>query len=239
LQVLAGRSPTNIDSEAAGFLPLQRMQTMEIYLDGKTASVVPAPLLLSKWAESTAHWVSQIGCPPVCTLAGYLVAAQQLATPDAWTWAAVCGLLAVLLPLAYVVQLVSAGKVGDLHLNNRAQRIRPLLVSLGGATAAVGLMGLFQAPELLRLIAAANVVQVAAFLAITLRWKISAHGAAATGMVVLCCALWGSTAALLALGVLLVGWARLRLQRHTPAQVLAGALIGAMLWGTALSLYGG
>jgi membrane-associated phospholipid phosphatase len=78
---------------------------------------------------------------------------------------------------------------------------------------------------------------MAGLMAVSVRWKISVHGAlAGAGLARLgACggALWPW--ALLPL----LGWSRVRLGRHTVAQVIAGAAWGVALFGLGLALYGG
>ncbi len=67
--------------------------------------------------------------------------------------------------------------------------------------------------------------------AISLVWKISLHTGVAAGIVVVLAELFGWPLLALALGVVGIGWARVELGDHTRAQVIAGALIGAVVSG--------
>ena len=90
-----------------------------------------------------------------------------------------------------------------------------------------------RAPALLRALVAANLLLTALVFPITLRWKISMHCAANGAAVALWLFLIGPLAAAGLLAVLLVAWSRVHLRRHTPAQALAGAMLGAVVtWGT-------
>ncbi len=64
---------------------------------------------------------------------------------------------------------------------------------------------------------------------VTLRWKISIHVATVAGAVVILTLVFGLGFALLAPAVALTGWARVALGDHTPAQVAAGAVLGAAI----------
>jgi membrane-associated phospholipid phosphatase len=181
------------------------------------------------WRTALAQMVSQVGSPPLLSIAGAGVCAAALDTPAAWGWAALYSLLAFVAPTLYVVWLLRRGEVEDLHLNDRRQRLRPLRVALATGGAALVLLGWGEAPALLALLAALNLVQGALFLAITCKWKISAHCTAAAGLAALGLGLWGGGALPLVLGIPLVAWARLHLERHTPGQVVAGIGLGAGL----------
>jgi len=66
---------------------------------------------------------------------------------------------------------------------------------------------------------------------INLKWKISIHASGITGPATFLFYSFGMIAIPFFLLVLPVGWARLRLNAHTPAQVLAGAtLTVAITW---------
>jgi membrane-associated phospholipid phosphatase len=85
------------------------------------------------------------------------------------------------------------------------------------------------APRLLLALAGASTVQTLIIFLVTLRWKISGHAAAITGLAVLSWLLASPVVAPAALSVPLVIWARLRLRRHTFFQALAGAAVGALI----------
>lgn len=91
---------------------------------------------------------------------------------------------------------------------------RALLVALG-------------APRELVALVAAMTVGLGACLAVTLVWKISVHSAAAAGVVVILTLVFGPAMARMSL--LVVGWARVELRKHTLAQVIVGSGLGAVV----------
>ena len=62
--------------------------------------------------------------------------------------------------------------------------------------------------------------------AITTVWKISIHCAVASGSVTILALLFGPWLAPAYLLVALTAWSRVVLKDHTPAQVIAGSLLG-------------
>ena len=88
---------------------------------------------------------------------------------------------------------------------------------------------MWPAPADFRMLAAANFLQALLFMLITLRWKISLHSAAAGSLTVLGVAAFSMSGLYLALTVPLIAWARVRLQRHTLMQTVAGAALGALI----------
>jgi hypothetical protein len=137
-------------------------------------------------------------------------------------------LVAIPLPLAYVVWLVKSGRVRDFHLPDRRDRTGPFLVSLASALFALALLVYLQAPSAFVAPILAAFVQTLLLFLITLVWQISVHTATVGGLVTFAILALGSEATVLATIVPLVGWARIHLGRHTVAQAVAGALLGAV-----------
>jgi len=191
-------------------------------------------------AAALARTVSDVCSPPVLCMACVAVCAASLATPAAWVWAGLHVLLGILLPTAYLLHLVHTGRVSDRHLRLRHERLRPLLVFLGGHGVSLALHLTWGAPRLLVLVVVCSLVQLALFLAITVHWQISMHCTAAAGLAMLGGGLLGAASLLLLwAAVPLVAWSRLHLERHTPMQTVAGTAMGACMWLLALQALGG
>ncbi len=184
--------------------------------------------------DRVASWVSNIAAPPILAVVGVVLVALQTAEQGAWEWALLFGAFAVALPLLYVVWEVYRGNITDVHVPDREQRTRPYLVALGASLAVWLIFALWPAPPMFRMLALANGLQALIFFLITLRWKISLHSAAAGGLTVLGLSALSSTGLWIALTVPLIAWARVRLRRHTLAQTIGGAVLGAAIFGVAL-----
>jgi membrane-associated phospholipid phosphatase len=184
---------------------------------------------------SFAGWVSGIISPPVVLLASSALLAGFIGQAATWRWLAFYLALAIGIPLLYLLTLYRRGLVSDLDVTRREERRRPMLFTLGCMAAAGVLLGLSDAPRLLVAWAAILWAQLALVTAITLRWKISVHSTAAASMATMFVILLGPAAMLGALPVGLVGWSRVRLHRHTPAQAVAGALLGGAITASLLT----
>ncbi|MCD6345181.1 MAG: phosphatase PAP2 family protein [Anaerolineae bacterium] len=180
--------------------------------------------------EHVAYWISQLGSPPLVALLALLLTAVTLTLPGIWMWAGVYVLLALIIPLSYLVWLVRRGKVADLDLHLREQRYGPFVVTLAGAALAWGVLTLGGAPQVLRLLAAATGVQTLVVFLITLRWKISVHTSTAAGMTVLVWSVVGKAAAPLVITIPLIAWSRVKLRRHTFWQTVAGIVLGGLIF---------
>lgn len=141
------------------------------------------------------------------------------------------GLLAVVcaagIPSVYIVAGVWRRRVTDRHVGLREQRPVPLLVAMASVLVGGVLLALGHAPRDLLALILAMAVGLGSSLVVTLAWKISIHVAVIAGAVVILVVVFGPVWLVLITLVAAVGWARVVLGDHTPAQSCAGALLGA------------
>jgi membrane-associated phospholipid phosphatase len=189
-----------------------------------------------------ARWVSDVFSPPVLAIAMAVAAAVLVEDPRAWRFVLVFVGIGILAPVLDVLWLLRMGRIADFHLTQRHERIRPFAVSTAATAVATGVLWWGGAPRLMVMLGVAALAQTVLLFALTLGWKVSVHAAATGALAALVAMGWGMTLAGLMpwLLVPLVGWARVRLRRHTPAQVVVGVTIGAttmllamrgVLWG--------
>jgi membrane-associated phospholipid phosphatase len=156
--------------------------------------------------------------------------------PEALQWLGLVLLFTCVLPVLVILGALWLRYVDDIYIVRREQR--PLPLTLGAISIVAGLitLGWLGAPREVVALVWAMVIGVIVTLAITLTWKISFHAAVAAGALGILALVFGQ-AALLAAPVLgLIGWARVRLGAHTPAQVYAGVLIGGPISAAAFAL---
>jgi hypothetical protein len=179
---------------------------------------------------SWARLVSNILSPPVIwSFLAFPIAFHNAPSPQqALLWAFTYCLMVCILPAIYIGYMVWRGQITDLHMEVRKERIRPFLVSLVGTALAWGLLRWMGAPPLLSTFALVSFVLLGTMLLVTLVWQISMHSMSITCAVVATGALYGIGPALLISPLIpVVGVARLKLRRHTVAEVVAGSLVGA------------
>jgi hypothetical protein len=192
---------------------------------------------LSTPGDRFAYWLSQISSPFVVGLGvlGDVSLSTASRVPDGLRWLTVIG-VGLLVPFGWIWWGVKSGKVTDLHVSRRSQRLVPLLVglmALGGMLA-----------ELLLLSASRPLVAViVSFALATLithvaKYKISLHIDSAAGAVTVCWRL--SSPVFLALSplVVLIAWARWKLEAHSPLQAICGAALAVTMTVTTLWLFG-
>lgn len=188
---------------------------------------IPKPERIS-WARI----VSDVLSPPlVWAILAIPVAIQfSQTTVNALFWAALYGFFICLVPILYVGYHVWRGNIADIHMKNRKERLRPLLVSIISTATAWWLLKRLDAPAAFPLLAILSLVQIGFIAMITIVWQISMHMMSITGAVIAVGMIFGVGAALMLVpAVALVAAARLHLKRHTPAQIIAGTILGALL----------
>jgi membrane-associated phospholipid phosphatase len=190
-------------------------------------AVEPAGALASDGSQALAGWISQLTAPPLLAIAAALSVARALGPDLASGWLLAYIGLVVALPVAYLLWLLARGQVAGFHLDRREERLRPMAVTAAAAGLGWLVLGRGGAPPLLVTLAAATAIETLVLLAVTWRWKISAHACAIAALAMLLLFLAAPAAGLAVGAVPLVAWARVTLRRHTPAQVLAGAAVGA------------
>lgn len=179
-----------------------------------------------------ARLVSDLFSPPVIWAA--------LAFPMVWSaeddrglalmWACIYVLLVCIVPLVYITWMVKQGKIADIHLGVRRERIKPLLVTLVSTTVAWVVLQVMGAPPIMPALALTTLIQIGLLAVITLMWQISMHAMSSGAAVVGSAVVYGPVAAFITVPMLLlVGWARLHLHKHTWAQVVAGATLGVII----------
>jgi hypothetical protein len=178
--------------------------------------------------------VSNVLSPPaVFGALGLLIAIFPATAAPLWPalgFGVLYGVLASLVPVAYIVYLLKTGAIGDLHMRRRHERHRPHAVGVTTALVAWVLLALFGAPSSFQRLALFSAAMLSVIAIINVWWQISAHGAAIVGAVTISGVVFGMPVAIWASPlVLLVAWARLYLGRHTVYQIIAGACIGVLV----------
>lgn len=181
---------------------------------------------------SWARLVSDVLSPPVvwAMLAFPIALRDEPARGQALMWAGVYIVLVCVLPIVYIGTMVKRGRITDIHMQVRQQRLLPFLVSILCTAFAWLTLGLLGAPPVVPLFALFSLIQLAVMAIITLMWQISIHAISISGATVATGVLFGLLPALFTVPlVVLVGAARLKLKRHTPAQVIAGTALGIVI----------
>ncbi len=183
---------------------------------------------LSTPGDRFAYWLSQITSPFVVGLGvlGYDSLSTASTVTDGLRWLTVIG-VGLLVPFGFVWWGVKTGKLTDLHVSRRSQRLVPLLVglmALGGMLTGLLLLSASH-PLVATLVAVIVSFALATLITHVAKYKISLHIDSAAGAVTVCCLLASPVFLALTPLVVLIAWARWKLEAHSPLQAICGAAL--------------
>lgn len=144
-------------------------------------------------------------------------------------WALIAMLLLNGVPLAYLIIGRRRGWVSDWELSDRRERPRFIAVSLASDLLALVLLAMGGAPRLVWAFALIYACLGVSMLLISSVWKISLHMVSVAGFMTVLVYVFGLGWAWGYLALVPVAWARLERRKHTPAQLVAGALAGVLI----------
>ncbi|MDT3397707.1 hypothetical protein RKE29_13785 [Streptomyces sp. B1866] len=151
-------------------------------------------------------------------------------------WGLYATVFAAVLPVLFIRFGVRRGRWADRHVGVRRQRLAVLVFVVCSVAAGTLSMALLGAPPEMVALVAAMAATLVVLMAITVAWKVSVHAAVSCGSVVILAFAYGPWALACAPLTAMVGWSRVALRDHTPAQVVAGAALGAAVAGAVFAL---
>jgi membrane-associated phospholipid phosphatase len=143
-----------------------------------------------------------------------------------------------LAPATYVLIGVRQGKISDLEVSNRKERAGPFLCGIMSTIVGLFILLLTNAPKNLETLLYITGVSGIVMTLTTLWWKISIHAATLAGAATVLTTLYGIVMLPTYLLVVLAGWSRVVLRRHTVAQVVVGSLVSIVLTAVILKVRG-
>ncbi len=192
-------------------------------------------------ADHFAYWLSQIASPFVVGLGvlGYVALSSASTLADGVQWLTVIG-VGLFVPFAVIWWGVKRGTWTDLHVSRRSQRLVPLLVGLLALGGMLGGLLMLSAsrPLVATLVAVIVEFAVATLITQVATYKISLHVDAAAGAVTVVCLLASPVLLVLAPLVVLIAWARWKLEAHSPLQALYGAALAVTVTVTTFRFFG-
>ena len=163
---------------------------------------------------------------PLLAVPLFLAVGLETAGGVGLLWALLCIFLTSGLSLLYLLYLTRSGKVRDPRSIPRAERVGPLRVVAALHAVAFGVLYLLDGPPALTAALLSYAIATTLFALLTPLINLSLHAAGVAGAaacLTFVFGIWG----LWAFGLLpAVYWARLRLARHTPAELSLGTLVG-------------
>jgi membrane-associated phospholipid phosphatase len=187
--------------------------------------------IVKRHDEAIARWISHVISPHIVGVVLTSMVSLQF-SPDpveVFEWLLILMPLIAAPPLAYLLWLVHKGALEDIYMPRRETRARPLTVLMVWLFICLGLIRYWEAPQIVEIFVLSAMVLVSSLGLVTLFWKISFHGATITAAATATVMVAGYSAWPVILLVPLVGWSRIRLERHTLRQVIYGSLVGALI----------
>lgn len=181
-----------------------------------------------------AHVISNVASPPVWMLGTAVLTMLAAPEPNAWVYLVAYAMPTILIPTFYIIYLYRTGKLSDLHVKKREERVKPMIVIAISAALSFFVL-LFTSPP--TIIAAVGLTMTAQFIGIaliTIFWKVSLHTTSAATCVLMAYWVFPWLGLLLFPVLIAVIWARIKLTYHTYGQVAGGLLLGSSTLGTAL-----
>jgi membrane-associated phospholipid phosphatase len=144
-------------------------------------------------------------------------------------WGLLGALFSAVLPILFIKYGMKKGRWADRHVGVRQHRLVVMTFIIASVGAGIALLIGLSAPRSVTALIVAMLVTLAGLMAITVKWKISVHSAVSSGAVAMLALAYGPWMLMGYVLVALVGWSRIALRDHTPAQVVAGAALGAAI----------
>lgn len=151
---------------------------------------------------------------------------------DGWAglgWGLLGGLFAAALPIWFIKRGIRRDRWADRHVGQKQHRLIVMAFIITSVAIGIALLVTLGAPRPITALIVSMLTTLAALMAVTPLWKISVHSAVSSGSVLLIALACGWWAIALYPLVILVGWSRIALRDHTRGQVIAGALVGALV----------
>jgi len=174
--------------------------------------------------------ISYLFIPPINLLITFIVLTDQIyIDPELKMITITIALLfGFILPIIVFVYLRKKGKIINDDATIKDERMLPYVIGLGLAINALILSFIFELHPLIIALWFAYIFIQLVMIITNIYWKISAHLIGVAIPFATFLFLFQADAIYLIIIPIIVGWARLTLKVHTPMQVLAGFLLGAL-----------
>ncbi|WP_435220740.1 hypothetical protein [Streptomyces sp. Tue6028] len=146
-------------------------------------------------------------------------------------WSLITILFAAVIPMLFIDSGIRRGRWADRNVGARNARLVVMAVIIASVLIGIALIAFFGGPTSLIALTVTMMATLAVLAVITVAWKISVHQAVSAGAVAIAALIYGPWMLLGFIPVAVVGWSRIALRDHTPAQVTAGTVVGAAVAG--------
>lgn len=177
--------------------------------------------------------ISLVSQPPFLSIVAFVLLNLQVSDVfEQLLFDLVCILFALVVPIGVTYYFGKMHGNKELDVENREDRFPPLIIGTVGYAVAACLLFVMGAPDVVWVLMVCYAVVTAFITLITLRWKISIHACGCVGPSIALTIQFGLVGALYFLFLPFTAWSRYVKRKHTPAQLVCGALLGAILSGS-------
>ncbi|MFD4344066.1 hypothetical protein ACFWQ6_04115 [Streptomyces coelicoflavus] len=188
-----------------------------------TASAAPSP------ERRSARLITEVLAPANLVITILVVIGWHSTTSLSGAgWGLIAGLFCGGLPIAFIIAGARRGHWTDKHVKVRSQRWIPLGATLASVLVGTALLALLDAPQDVIALVFAMIAGLLLTMLVTIWWKVSVHTAVASGVVSILAVAVSPWTLLGYAVVAAIAWSRASLRDHTPAQTIAGAVLGAV-----------
>lgn len=184
----------------------------------------PYPLHVDRLARIISHVAH-----PALVVTLLLVSLPLRVPGTPWLPALLGALFTTGIPSLALFLMRYRGQVSNLHVTAREQRRPLLVVALVSILIGITLLLVINAPGVVLLDVGLVLAGLLITGAVTLMWKISIHSAVAAFAFLYAGADSIAGVHLAVVATAAVGWSRIRIDHHTPTQVMAGTVVGAFV----------
>jgi len=187
--------------------------------------------------NGVAKLISIITQPPIISIPAFIILNYFLVGPDQFIVPTlICIIFGALIPILTSLILIKKMHT-DLDITDRTKRTLPLIFAICSYLIGFLVLYIISAPTIvtaLMLIYGSNTILI---LLINFQWKISIHAMGIAGPTAAFIYAFGISGAFIGIIIPFVMWSRVKLNKHTISQVLAGAIVGLVMTWLQLSYF--
>ena len=185
---------------------------------------------LTPGLQKAADRISMITQPPFLAIVAFVLLNLQVSNiGEQLLFDLICIVFALVVPVGVTFYFGKKHGNSELDVERREDRFPPLIIGTLGYTIGSVALYLLDAPDVVWILMVCYAVVTAAITLITLYWKISIHACGCVGPSMALAIQFGPVGALYFLFLPFTMWSRYVKRKHTPAQLVCGALLGAII----------
>lgn len=187
---------------------------------------------LTPGLKNAADKISLITQPPFVAIVAFILLNLQVSSiAYQLLFDLICVICALVIPVGVTLYFGKKHGNTEMDVERREDRFPPLILGTLGYAIGTTFLYWLGAPDIVWVLMLCYAVVTAAITLITFYWKISIHACGCVGPSLALCFQFGPIGAVYFVLLPFAMWSRYVKRKHTPAQLVAGAVLGAFLSG--------